>query len=564
MAGTWLVCAGEAVREAAARIVEALEPGAAVLKVADAAMARNLARSMEPAVSVCVGEGCGMEPVNMAAALVSDGAVRRTVLVAPGASGSLRSRAARAGVTEVVDPREGAGAYGDPAPSAEGGLCEERGRSAPAPSPEVDRGVGGDVGASAGEDGRGGRGATPGGYAAAPGGADKGGHALAPGVGGGAGRGPSMGRDAGGASGSMGGHGVGANGTGAGSAMGPGGGSRPGGPASATGAADGGGCASTPGAAASPQPDKGGAPAATDGNETEGRSPAAPGPNPLAERAAALTLAEGAAPVITLVSGRGGTGRSSIATMTALSAARWGMKVALVDLDLSFGNLFGFFGLAGPADLVPVAEGDVAGRLATAGVSVAEGVDLFGPCGSPEYAEVVAPKVTDIIDGLRQSHDLVVVDTSAAWGDAVAQAVQAADRVAIVGDERAGAIGSLARAAALAVRLGVARTRIVRVMNRCDARRRDEEFMTRATMGLEAARTFRVLEGTLDVAELMSAGHAPELVDLDNPFATSCAALVAKLLSDLGRLPEHEGARRARDAKVTRRRSVFSFAKAAG
>lgn len=287
-------------------------------------------------------------------------------------------------------------------------------------------------------------------------------------------------------------------------------------------------------------------------------------PNPLAERAAARTLAEGSAPVVTLVSGRGGTGRSSIATMVALSAARWGMRVALVDLDLSFGNLFGFFGLAGPADLVPVAEGDVSERIASSGVTVAEGVDLFGPCGSPEYAEVVAPKVADIIDGLRGGYDLVVVDTSAAWGDAVAQAVQAADRVAIVGDERAGAIGSLARAAALAVRLGVARTRIVRVMNRCDARRRDEEFMTRATMGLEAARTFRVLEGTLDVAELMSAGHAAELVELDNAFATSCAAFVAKLLADLGRLPEHEGARRARDAKVTRRRSVFSFAKAAG
>lgn len=275
------------------------------------------------------------------------------------------------------------------------------------------------------------------------------------------------------------------------------------------------------------------------------------------------------APVIVLTSARGGVGKSSIAALMGVCAARWGLRVALLDFDLAFGDLYGFFGHPAPVDLMDVVRlGSTSdpGRLSLvgSGVEVAEGLTLYGPCAAPEYAELVAPHALELVVGAKRAFDLVIVDTSSVWADAVAQAVQVADRVAIVGDERAGAIGSLARAAKLAVRLGVARTRIVRLMNRCDSRCRDEEFMTRASLGLETTSSFRVLEGTVDVAELLSAGHAVELAELDNEFATSCAATLAKLLAEMGQLPDHPEARKARDARVVRRRSVFSFAKAAG
>lgn len=291
-------------------------------------------------------------------------------------------------------------------------------------------------------------------------------------------------------------------------------------------------------------------------------------PARLQEETQEATESEGA-PVIVLASARGGVGKSSIAALMGVSAARWGLRVALLDFDLAFGDLYGFFGHPAPVDLMDVIRlGTTSdpGRLSLvgSGVEVAESLTLYGPCAAPEYAELAAPHALQLVAAAKRAFDLVIVDTSPVWADAVAQAVQVADRVAIVGDERAGAIGSLARAAKLAVRLGVARTRIVRLMNRCDPRCRDEEFMTRASLGLETTSSFRVLEGTVDVSELLSSGHAVELTELDNEFSNSCAATLAKLLAEMGRLPDHPEARKARDARVVRRRSVFSFAKAAG
>ena len=127
----------------------------------------------------------------------------------------------------------------------------------------------------------------------------------------------------------------------------------------------------------------------------------------------------------------------------------------------------------------------------------------------------------------------------------MAGAAQQADRLVIVSDERPGAIPALSRCGSLAVRLGVARTRIVRLMNACDPRRRDESFVARAAVGLECAREVRVLDGGLDLVELLGAGGMAELVASENPAALGAAHGLAALLKELGHLPDAEGARHA-------------------
>lgn len=267
-------------------------------------------------------------------------------------------------------------------------------------------------------------------------------------------------------------------------------------------------------------------------------------------------LVEGHAPILTFASGRGGVGKTSIVGVAAHVAAAWGMRVAVVDYDLAFGNLFGFMGLDGPADLSSVvsAQADPDEAIVRCGRKVAESVALWGPCTRSELAETVQPYAFDILRVLSSRYDLVLVDTSTTWGDAIAQAVQASDRLLLVADERAGAIASVARAAALAVRLGVARTRIMRVMNGCDVRRRDEGFLARADLGLETARTLRVLDGGDEVAELLSSGHAQELAALDNPFVSSVSMLLAHTLEELGRLPADPRAQAALSEQPRRRR----------
>ncbi len=251
-------------------------------------------------------------------------------------------------------------------------------------------------------------------------------------------------------------------------------------------------------------------------------------------------------PVIAFVSGRGGVGKSTLVALAAHMAAGWGMDVACLDLDLAFGNLSALCGAERALDLAQAAEGELDDvRLESLGAAAAERVHVWGPCRSPEYAETVQPIAADLVAGLTHSHDLVLIDTSASWGDATASAAQLADRLVIVSDERPGAIPALARCGGLAVRLGIARTRIVRLMNGCDPRMRDASFVARAAVGLECAREVRVPDGGIEVTELMSAGKAAELAALENPMCTALAHGLAELLKELGKLPEHEAATRA-------------------
>lgn len=251
-------------------------------------------------------------------------------------------------------------------------------------------------------------------------------------------------------------------------------------------------------------------------------------------------------PVVTFVSGRGGVGKSTIVATCAHVAASWGLDVACLDLDLAFGNLSALAGAERPADLAQVTAGALDDEaFESLGAVAGDRVRVWGPCREPEYAECVQPLAADIIARLTQSHDLVLIDTSASWGDATASAAQAADRLVIVSDDRPGAIAALARCGGLAVRLGIARTRIVRLMNGCDPKMRDESFVARAAVGLECAREVRVPDGGLEVVELLATGGSSELATLDGAMPRAVAHGLAAVLKELGRLPEGDAPARA-------------------
>ena len=257
--------------------------------------------------------------------------------------------------------------------------------------------------------------------------------------------------------------------------------------------------------------------------------------------------AKGSAPIITFVSGRGGVGKSALVAMMAIVAESWGANVALCDLDLSCGNLYSCFGAAGLCDLSSVFEAnDVStDEILNAGMRVGKGISLWGPCERPEMAEVVYPNTQALLLALSQSYDVVLVDTTTTFTDAVAQAAQQSDRLVITVDERPGSVASQTRVAALAVRLGVARTRIVRLANRCGPHGRGEPIINRADVGLETARPMRVLDGGPVVGECMAEGRMGDLLELGSRFADSAATTLATLLSELGKLPNHADAHRA-------------------
>ena len=225
--------------------------------------------------------------------------------------------------------------------------------------------------------------------------------------------------------------------------------------------------------------------------------------------------------------------------------------MAAVDLDLSCGNLHSCFGMRAVIDPTSlVGEWGSEGRAL---FSASPGVSVTAPCGRPEMSELVMPQAASLVARAAEGADLVLVDTSTTFTDAVAQAAQMCDRLVLVSDGAPGSMAAIARMGGLAVRLGVARTRISRLENRANPHAKTDFSLLRAEVGLEAARVFRVFDGGAEVSELIAAGQVASLMGLTGPFSRSVSAVTAQLLLEVGRLPDDEEARRLSEEQTTKR-----------
>lgn len=269
--------------------------------------------------------------------------------------------------------------------------------------------------------------------------------------------------------------------------------------------------------------------------ETGTLRPTSSAPAPLADTASTSHRA----PVICAVSGSGGCGKSTIVATMAHAASLLGLRAAVLDLDLMFGNLYDLLGADAPHDMATLIEPSVAGALAeqdvvAASMRVAPGVTLWGPVAAPERAELMARPVELLLDILRRESDVVLIDTSVFWGDAVAAAVAACDRCLVVGDAAVSSATSAARVIELASRVGVPRTRMSAVFNRFGARGADEDVAMRFEIACALSSKIRIADGGQDLAALMAFGRADEAVGQTSAFATSVREATREMLVELG------------------------------
>lgn len=263
-------------------------------------------------------------------------------------------------------------------------------------------------------------------------------------------------------------------------------------------------------------------------------------------------------PLLVFSSGRGGVGKTTLAVCAAALCASWGMRTALLDLDLSCGNAFSYLGIGQPTDINRIlAEGTPSAEsMGRSAAKAACGVSLWGPCERPEQAESIFSYIPELIAYVRSRFDVVIVDTSTTFTDAVAEAAQNCSYLYLVQDALSGGLGPVVRTNSLALRLGVARTRIVRLENGAPETHvpKNEDFTQ--DVSLDGMTSFGVLDGGSEVSELLSAGKVEDLLLLENPMVSSLAQLIARNLSDLGALPDCEGAKKA---LVVRKRKLFSL-----
>lgn len=245
------------------------------------------------------------------------------------------------------------------------------------------------------------------------------------------------------------------------------------------------------------------------------------------------------APLIAVVSGRGGVGKTTLVASMAACAARAGLRAAVLDLDLMFGDLPTVLGVEAFRGLETVAAHAHGGVLMeedieAAAMRIGPGLTLWGPLEAGECAELHGTTVEQLLAVLRGAADVIFADTSVFWGDAVAVAVGACDRCLVVGTGGESAGAAAKHVVQLAGRLGVPVTRMTSVFNRMGERGAGEEEAMRFEMATSLRSRFRIAAGGEEVTGMSSFGKLDALITEDSAFAKSVRTSTAEILGELG------------------------------
>jgi Flp pilus assembly CpaE family ATPase/DNA-binding NarL/FixJ family response regulator len=179
--------------------------------------------------------------------------------------------------------------------------------------------------------------------------------------------------------------------------------------------------------------------------------------------------------ITAVFSGKGGVGKSFIASNLAAAVARSlrDVDVALIDLDLQFGDLAVMFGLEPPGTMADVARNypDINAPLIGSYMPVTpSGVRVLAAPLSPELADLVKPDhVRVTLELLKGAFDHVIVDVSSHLNDISLEALECADRILLISDLNIPAIKDAKLAYTLFESLKIPMDKVHLVLNRANA-----------------------------------------------------------------------------------------------
>lgn len=152
---------------------------------------------------------------------------------------------------------------------------------------------------------------------------------------------------------------------------------------------------------------------------------------------ASAAAAAGHAPLVCVLGPKGGTGKTLTATCLAVALAELGKRVALVDLDLQFGDVALCMGLRPETtiyDLVRVGGSLDEEKLGDFLVAHHSGVEVLIAPSRPDHAAAVSTEfLRDVYAVLRRMVDYVVVDTPPGFTPTVIATIDLATDICMVG-----------------------------------------------------------------------------------------------------------------------------------
>jgi pilus assembly protein CpaE len=181
--------------------------------------------------------------------------------------------------------------------------------------------------------------------------------------------------------------------------------------------------------------------------------------------------------VVAVFSPKGGVGRTTVAVNLAVAAAtELGKKVVLVDGSFQFGDVGVLLNLnpknKSIADLVPELEqaGHEVESIDTFVINHSSGIRVLLAPPSPEMAELITPAgIKRVIEALRQTHELVVVDCTAFFNDTTLAILDSADTILTMLSLEITSIKNMRLFLEVADQLGYDGGKVRLILNRADS-----------------------------------------------------------------------------------------------
>ncbi|MCZ8537267.1 AAA family ATPase [Paenisporosarcina quisquiliarum] len=138
--------------------------------------------------------------------------------------------------------------------------------------------------------------------------------------------------------------------------------------------------------------------------------------------------------VFTVCSTKGGIGKTTVAVNLAVAYAKKMMKVAVVDLDLQFGDVAMFLDVKPKQSIYEWVKEDPEGEhIERYMTPYIDGLSVLAAPPRPEFAEVITGNdVKRAICQLKQEYDVVIIDVSSHMNENVLVALEHADEILVM------------------------------------------------------------------------------------------------------------------------------------
>ena len=243
------------------------------------------------------------------------------------------------------------------------------------------------------------------------------------------------------------------------------------------------------------------------------------------------------APLVTIISASGGVGKSSISLIAGHITARAGLRTAIVEGDLQFGDMGFWLGISTSSSSLSLTRD-------CEPIPVFNKLDLFKAPALPEIAEDIADGVAELVEEIRRSYDLIIADTGQFWSGLTGSLLCSSNLIILVMDQREASVYGAIKAYELCGRLGIPSARIACVANRRSQKSKGDAARIQKALGTEEL--FCLQDGKANVESLIGMGRVDEFVEASMPPTDDIERFLCSALPKIGLPFEKQERKRAR------------------